>query len=698
MAVMTKMRDNAHIFIIAFIVVFVAFWVISDLDIGAVMQGSQNEIGVIDGKAITYQEFQTLVEQVAEERRQQNNGQELDENALASIREQVWNDYITRAVIERTVEELNITVSDQEIIDWVRSDAPPEALARHFRDSTGAFNREQYLMVLENPGAENLEALVQIERQLRDELIRTKLTSALSSSVIVSDHDLRTKHFEQTASFSTSYILFDPRIVAATDTSAPTEEEYLAYYEKNKNQYKIKEMRKLKYVLFNEVPSASDSAAVRSELLALAEQAKSGADFLELVKNNSEQPYSDTWSSRQALQPNVADPLFDNPVGSIVGPLPNEVGLSLYKIMDARQGEETLVEASHILFRTDGGQDEAAQKAKAEKVLAEARSGQDFAALAAKHSEEPGAAERGGSLGWFGKGRMVAEFESAAMKAKVGEIVGPVKTMFGYHIVKVTGRSATEMKLAEIRLSVKASSRTRDELFEKARNFAYFASENGLEEEAKLNKLEVLETPEFAKQSGSYIPNIGVNPSLMKFSFENSIGTLSEVHRAANGYVVCMVSDKRSEGYRPLDEVKEQIKPSVVFERQKKKTLEFARKLSSGKSLQEISAANPSYAIQLTGDFTLATGPASVGRDEAFNGTILRLKEGETSKPFIGARGIYLVRLEKKSSFDETAFKVKKDELRQQAMQQTQNEFIQSWLDQQKEQISVTDNRDRFYR
>lgn len=695
---MTKMRDNAHIFIIAFIVVFVAFWVISDLDIGAVMQGSQNEIGVIDGKAITYQEFQTLVEQVAEERRQQNNGQELDENALASIREQVWNDYITRAVIERVVEELNITVSDQEISDWARSEVPPEALTRYFRDSTGALNREQYLMFLENPGAENLAALVQIEKQLRDELIRTKLTSALSSSVIVSDHDLRTKHFEQTASFSASYVLFDPRIVAATDTSAPTEEEYSAYYEKNKSQYKIKEMRKLKYILFNEVPSASDSAAVRNELLALAEQAKNGADFLELVKNNSEQPYSDTWSSRQALQPNVADPLFDNPVGSIVGPLPNEVGLSLYKIMDARQGEETLVEASHILFRTDGGQDEAAQKAKAEKVLAEARSGQDFAALAAKHSEEPGAAERGGSLGWFGKGRMVAEFESAAMKAKVGEIVGPVKTMFGYHIVKVTGRSATEMKLAEIRLSVKASSRTRDELFEKARNFAYFASENGLEEEAKLNKLEVLETPEFAKQSGSYIPNIGVNPSLMKFSFENSIGTLSEVHRAANGYVVCLVSDKRSEGYRPIEEVKEQIKPSVVFERQKKKTLEFARKLSSGKSLEEISAANPNYAIQLTGDFTLAIGPASVGRDESFNGTILRLKEGETSKPFIGARGIYVVRLEKKSSFDETAFKVKKDELRQQAMQQSQNEFIQSWLDQQKEQISVTDNRDRFYR
>lgn len=96
MGMMTKMRDNAHVFIIAFIVVFVAFWVISDVDLGSIMQGSANEIGNVGGKAISYQEFQAVVDRVSEQRRQQNEGRELTENDFMQIREQVWNDFVTQ--------------------------------------------------------------------------------------------------------------------------------------------------------------------------------------------------------------------------------------------------------------------------------------------------------------------------------------------------------------------------------------------------------------------------------------------------------------------------------------------------------------------------------------------------------------------------------------------------------------------------
>ena len=395
----------------------------------------------------------------------------------------------------------------------------------------------------------------------------------------------------------------------------------------------------------------------------------------------------------------VVDKLFSAPVGSIVGPLPSETGLSLYKILEQRAGTEVLNEAAHILFRTDGGQNDAEQKQKAENALQRARSGEDFGELAAKLSEEPGAADRKGSLGWFGKGRMVAEFETAVNNAKVGEVTGPVKTQFGYHIIKVTNRSSMEIKYAEIRMSIKPSSSTRDDLLEKARNFAYFANEKSLEEEANYQKLKVEETPEFSQQSGSYIPNIGVNPSLMKFAFESSVGTLSDVHRASNGYVVCMVSDERPEGFKSLEEVKEQIKPQVVSDRQFIKTMAHAKSLMAGKkSLQDMAASKPGLIVQPTGSFTISSGPPGIGRDEALIGTLLGMKEGQVRGPVRGMRGVYIVQLNNRSGFDETAYKVKKTELRQQNLNQLQNEFIQSWLDQMKEHISITDNRDRFYR
>lgn len=104
-------------------------------------------------------------------------------------------------------------------------------------------------------------------------------------------------------------------------------------------------------------------------------------------------------------------------------------------------GPHREVHARHILIRMDPNADQmtkATTKAKAESVLTEAKKkGTDFAALAAKNSEDETNAKNGGDLGWFGPGRMVAPFDSAAFALKPGELSGLVLTQFGYHIIKL---------------------------------------------------------------------------------------------------------------------------------------------------------------------------------------------------------------------------------------------------------------------
>jgi peptidyl-prolyl cis-trans isomerase D len=700
MGMMTKMRDNAHVFIIAFAVVFIAFWVVSDVDLPSVLGGSRNEIANIGGKSITYQEFQAVVDRVAEQRREQNGGKELTDNDYIQIREQVWNDFLTQAVLDQATEDFGVSVSDQEITDWVWGADPPKDLAQYFVDSTGQFNRDAYESFLRNPGPENREALISLEQQLKAQLLREKLTNILTSSVVVSEEQLRSNFVEQNIDFVASYLFFDPNVFAASDTTAPSDAEYEAYYDKYKNRFKTDAMRKMKYVLFQDVPSKSDTTAIVNELDTFRDLVEKGTDFLELVKSNSEEQFdSSRWFSREQVSPQAASAVFDLPVGAIAGPVASETGLSLYKVISERQAADPLSRASHILFRTDGGQDDAEQKAKADAALAKARSGQDFAKLAAELSEEPGAAERGGDLSWFSKGRMVPEFDAAVLKAKVGDIVGPLKTQFGWHVIKVTGRSSRELQLAEIRLTIRASSRTRDELFDKARDFGYFAGENGFENEAETDGYLVQETPEFSEMSGSFIPGIGTNPALMKFAFSNSVGDISEVHRTGTGYVVAVITEKRKEGYKPLEELKEQLRPQVVFERQMNKTLEQAKRIAaSAGSFEQIVASNPKVSLTQTPPFRLQNGAPNIGPDQNFIGTLLRLKQGEKSKPFKGMRGVFVLRLDSRPQLDETAFKVKKPELRQTVLQQLQNEFVQAWLDQKKKEISITDNRDLFYR
>lgn len=85
------------------------------------------------------------------------------------------------------------------------------------------------------------------------------------------------------------------------------------------------------------------------------------------------------------------------------------------------------VNAAHILVK---------EESKAKELLAMVKSGKDFGQLARTYSECP-SGKNGGGLGWFGKGQMVKEFEDAAFKAGKGETVGPVKTQFGWHLIKV---------------------------------------------------------------------------------------------------------------------------------------------------------------------------------------------------------------------------------------------------------------------
>jgi peptidyl-prolyl cis-trans isomerase C len=117
--------------------------------------------------------------------------------------------------------------------------------------------------------------------------------------------------------------------------------------------------------------------------------------------------------------------------------------------------EPEQVRASHILISV--AQDATAEakqaaKTEAEAVLAKAKAGDDFAALAKQHSKDPGSAAVGGDLNFFPKEQMVPEFSNAAWALKPGEISGLVQSQFGYHIIKLTDRRAGRaIPLAEVK-------------------------------------------------------------------------------------------------------------------------------------------------------------------------------------------------------------------------------------------------------
>lgn len=133
------------------------------------------------------------------------------------------------------------------------------------------------------------------------------------------------------------------------------------------------------------------------------------------------------------------------------------------KVSDAELSQ--WVKASHILIRfpqdeADKAKGEEAAKKKIDEIAVKVKAGEDFAKLANEYSEDPGndknGVKQGGDLGWFTRGRMVPEFEQSAFSLKAGEISEPIKTPYGYHIIKVTklGKDATAAEKAELRKQI----------------------------------------------------------------------------------------------------------------------------------------------------------------------------------------------------------------------------------------------------
>ena len=213
---------------------------------------------------------------------------------------------------------------------------------------------------------------------------------------------------------------------------------------------------------------------------------------------------------------------------------------------DFVQPEERRV--SHILIAVSNPKDDAAAKAKAERIYQLAAGGADFAALARKYSQDPGSAQQGGDLGWNDRKAWVKPFADAAFGMKVGQIVGPVKTQFGYHIIKLVGIKPASVKTFEqskAQLTAEYRRAQADKEFNHLEDkLADAALQNPTDIDAAARKtgLPVQTIPGFTRQSGGG-PFLHVQPVIdAAFSPDVLDGNLSSLVQVSKDDAIVVLS------------------------------------------------------------------------------------------------------------------------------------------------------------
>ncbi|MCX6134561.1 MAG: peptidylprolyl isomerase [Ignavibacteriales bacterium] len=699
---MTKIRDNLTkafaVFAVFFIVYIVLDW---GMDItGRKGKGltEKDHIGTVNGAKISFREFSELLKQQTESYKKQTSA-DPDDETERQLRTQVWNMLVQQALVDKELVRLGISVTDDEIREILLGSNPPEMIAGQFRDSTGTFNRSAYEQAVMNP--QNRAAVIQVEEQVRRQRRLEKLQSLLSAATRVTEGEARERFEDQSITMDAEYVLFDPNLFVPDSAVQISDDDLKKYYNANQEEYKLRPARKLKYVFFSLAPSKDDSAAVLTEMTRFAEQAKAGSDFVDLAKTYSEVPVNDTTFFKHGDLGRQRETIaFSARKGEVVGPIADYAGIHLMKILDEKKGTAEFVRASHILLNAVTGPDSVKQIERAKTLLKRVRGGENFGALARENSDDYGSKVMDGDLGWYGRGGWVKPFEQAAFGAKVGDIVGPIRTQFGWHIIKVTGRDSRQLKVATLTMKVKATSQSTDAAGARAQDFAYLAKEEGFEKAAETSAYQVKETPEFVK--GSVIPGVGMNDAAMTFAFSKKLNALSEPTAMTGGLAVFKISGVREEGVRPLDEVKAMIRFKVLREKKMQQLKEqvdsFAKNLGANGDLAVAARSIRNVVDQKTGPFKAQDAPPNVGRDLAFVGHVIALKPNEISKPFEGARGYYIVKLLSKSAFDSTQFASTKNTLREQILQEKRNRMFSDWLTALRDKADIEDLRDKFYR
>jgi parvulin-like peptidyl-prolyl isomerase len=340
--------------------------------------------------------------------------------------------------------------------------------------------------------------------------------------------------------------------------------------------------------------------------------------------------------------------------------------------------------------------------------------GDDFAELAKKHSEDPGSGKNGGDLGWFGERKMVQPFwEATKALEEIGDISKPVKTQYGWHIIKLTGKREVqnaastaevpekemEYRASHILVKVEISNTTMAQIQTKAENFIKNAWENGFAESAGDFGLTIEQTEPFSE--GGFIPGLGPAQDYFGFAFDAEPGDISEVISSRNDLMVARFDRIIPESITPLEEVKERI--IKTLEREKRVDMaynlaaEFYEEIRGGKTLDDIAGIygktvmEPDY-------FARHEFVPNVGSDAAFIGAAFKLSpENRFSGAVRSNNGAYILEFVDFQPADISQFIAKADSLTQDFRITKRQEAWNKWVNNIMKEASIEDYRSYYY-
>ncbi|MEW6381075.1 MAG: peptidylprolyl isomerase [bacterium] len=498
----------------------------------------------------------------------------------------------------------------------------------------GHFDPRVYAQVLEY--GMHMDA-ASFEAQMKKSLLIDRLRERVRGGIKVSRAELLDAYTQQNEKVQADYVLFTPaafipQITVSTD-------EIISYFEKNKQKFELPPQRKIRYIYV-------DCQKLKNSLT---------------IDEESIKRYYESHETQYQLPKQVR--------------------------------------ARHILIKTDPTADAAKKeeaKKQADALLQRIRAGEDFAKLATEFSQDPGSAQQGGDLGFFGQGRMTPTFEKAAFALEKGAVSEVVESPFGYHIIKVEDvQEARTKSVEEVRgqitnqlLDEKAWEAAESEAYNLVRNF-YKAGK--LEDVAVKAGYAIADT-EFSEDA-KIVPGIGHSEDIVKSAFALKKEDISMPVRANAGYYILRLVEETPARVPELNKVMDKVSQALQKEKAEARAKEAAEELRTKLLATKTDLASLSQGYQVpvvdSGEVSHNGYIKGLGQDQDLANALFSLKEGEPTPVLQTKKGVCVAVLKKRVGVDLNKFAEEEKTLREQALRAKEHQMFQTWLERLKKENNI---------
>ena len=713
MATLEKIRNKAGLLVAVVGLALFAF-IIGDLfrSGSSIMNRNQNNIIVVNGKAIGYQDYMIRESELTEFYKFQMGSNNLSEMYMNQIRQSVYEEFVMENIVDPRLEELGIVVTTQEMLDMTEGEniSPVLLQVPWFQNSeTGMFNRNALLELLnqikniDTYSADDQRQLLPFknvwmiwEKNIKRNRLNEKYVSLLTKAVVANSLDAKDA-FNNSSVSSDIFYAMESTASTPDSTIIISNAEIEKLYNERKEMFRQQEAAVIDYIAVDILPSQNDYDQASKEIDAIRAELETTDNVAALVNEKSERKFINAFFSinRFAADQEAIDFVTTAAVGDIDGPVFKDNQYRILKLVEkAENADSVFVSILTVAPRTT----EAETRIYADSILNVIKGGADFAELVLKHSVDQ-FVESGGELGWVTELDALQgineEFRRTAFSLPTGQSA-IVKSNGGLHIIKISDRTKNvpKYKVADIVYMVTPSTATRNQLKNDLNKFiAINNSIEKIEKNAKDNGYNLISNVRVYNMDMT-VGTVAGARSVVRWAFNSKKGQVSEEpFECENAFVVATFRGKLREGYQSIASVEPQLKAELASI---KKAEQIAADLRSRNLSSIISYADVMNTIPDTVRYiTLATQRiTNIGIEPKLSAFISFAPLNTVSEPIAGNNGVYVFEV-----INRTVDDVEYDESSQIGMIEANNAYRIGSLafTYMRQHAKIEDNRIRFY-